>query len=233
VILKNNQRAPKPAVRAAGFTLLEVLLAMVISAVIAVMAYQALDGATRGAERTNDAFEEINQLDRVWQVMSADMRNVLQPDGKNIVFQGESLKSPGDDVEQMLLLFKRRGWVNFSNLPRSDLQLVSYRVAEGKLWRDFMPEFNRELIDIEMEEDAFHQQLLANVEDVQLRFLHLGLVAANGKSVLENNDFSERWLKTWPDPTQQAAVGLPLAIEVTISVKGVGSSVRLFSFPEQ
>ena len=217
----------------AGFTLLEVLLAMVISAVIAVMAYEALDGATRGAERTNQAFEEINQLDRVWQTISADMRNVLPPDGGNIVFQAESLKSPGDDAEQTLLLFKRRGWVNFSNLPRSDLQLVSYRLAEGKLWRDFMPEFNRELVDIEMEEDAFHQQLLDNVEDVQLRFLHLGLVASNGKSVLQNNDYSEKWLETWPDATQPAAVGLPLAIEITITVKGVGPSVRLFSFPEQ
>jgi len=45
------------------------------------------------------------------------------------------------------LLFKRRGWVNFSNLPRSDLQLVSYRVEDGKLWRDFLPERNLELAE--------------------------------------------------------------------------------------
>ena len=220
-------------IRLQGFTLLEVLLAMVISALIALMAYQALDGATRGAERTNAAFEEINRIDRAWQIIGTDMRNVLQPDGRNTVFQGDSLQAAGGDADQMLLLFKRRGWVNFSNLPRSDLQLVSYRLAEGKLWRDFMPDFNRELARIDMEDDAYHQLLLEDVEDVQLRFLHLGIITSEGKSALQGTEFTKKWLETWPDTTQQGTAGLPLAVEVSITLKGVGPSARLFSFPEQ
>jgi general secretion pathway protein J len=219
--------------QARGFTLLEVLLAMVISALIALMAYESLDGATRGAERTNEALDAINRIDRTWQIIGADLRNVLQPDGKKTVFQGDSLHAAGGDAEQMLLFFKRRGWVNFSNLPRSDLQLVSYRIEEGKLWRDFMPEFNRELIDIDMEREAYHQLLLEDVEDVQLRFLHLGLISMNGKSVLEGTEFSEKWVETWPDTSQQVKAGLPLAVEISITLKGVGPSARLFSFPEQ
>nr|WP_324259850.1 type II secretion system minor pseudopilin GspJ [Cellvibrio fontiphilus] len=218
-----------------GFTLLEVLIALVISALIAVMAFQSLDAADKGAQRTNEVLEEINRLDRAWQIIAADLRHIQPPlaSDRNALFQGESLRSSGENADQPVLYFKRRGWVNFANLPRSDLQLVSYRVAEGKLWRDFMPEYNRELADIDMEEDALHQLLLENVDDLQLRFLHQGIITSRGKSALEGREFADDWLQQWPDSSLQGAVGLPLAVEITIDVKGVGPSARLFALPEQ
>jgi general secretion pathway protein J len=181
---------------------------------------------------------EINRLDRAWQLIATDLRHVIPPSGAdiNVVFQAESLRSSGENADQLILLFKRRGWVNFSNLPRSDLQIVGYRVVEGKLWRDFAPERNLELSDLDLEdEDGFHQLLLEDVEDVQLRLLHQGAVTSKGKSALEGNEFSDDWLQKWPDNNQQgaSAQNLPLAIEITIELKGVGSSVRLFALPEQ
>lgn len=218
-----------------GFTLLEVLIALVISALVAVMAFQSLDAADKGAQRTNEVLDEINRLDRAWQLIAADLRHVQAPiaSDRNSLFVGESLRSSGENADQMVLFFKRRGWVNFANLPRSDLQLVSYRVEEGQLWRDFMPEYNRELTDIDMEDDAKHMLLLENVDDLQLRFLHQGIVSSRGKSALEGREFSADWLQEWPDAQQQSAQGLPLAVEITIDIKGVGPSVRLFALPEQ
>ncbi|MEN0039363.1 MAG: type II secretion system minor pseudopilin GspJ [Cellvibrio sp.] len=222
---------------ARGFTLLEVLIALVISALIAAMAFESLNAADNGAKRTNDVLNEINRLDRAWQIIGADLRHVIPPAAadKNAIFQADSLRSSGEDADQMVLLFKRRGWVNFSNLPRSDLQMVGYRVEEGKLWRDFLPERNLELSDIDMEDDSLHQLLLEDVEDIQLRFLHQGAISSKGKSVLEERDFSDNWLQKWPENTQQGATAqdLPLAVEITIELKGVGTSVRLFAMPEQ
>lgn len=216
---------------------MEVLIALVISALIAAMAFESLTAADEGATRTNEVLAEINRIDRAWQIIAADLRHVLPPAtaDKSTVFQAESLKSSGEDADQMLMLFKRRGWVNFTNLPRSDLQLVSYRVEEGKLWRDFLPERNIELADIDLEDDAYHQLLLEDVEDVQLRFLHQGAISSKGKGALEDREFSESWLQSWPENTQQGAssMDLPLAVEITIELKGVGSSVRLFAMPEQ
>ena len=232
-----QQQFPQLPRQARGFTLLEVLIALVITALIAVMAFESLNAADNGATRTNEVLTEINRIDRAWQIIAADLRHVIPPANadKNTVFQAESLKSSGADSDQMLLLFKRRGWVNFSNLPRSDLQLVSYRVEEGKLWRDFMPEHNLELSDIDLEDDATHQLLLDGVEDVQLRLLHQGAISSKGKSMLDDREFSKDWLQKWPDNTQQgaSALDLPLAIEITIELKGVGNSVRLFAMPEQ
>ena len=233
MILKrpNNQRRTGPQ----GFTLLEVMIALVITALIAVMAFAALDSADKGAVRTNEVLDEINRLDRAWQIIAADLRHVQSPlaNDQNALFQGESLRSSGEHADQAVLFFKRRGWVNFANLPRSDLQLISYRVEEGRLWRDFMPEYNRELNDIDMEDDAFHQLLLENVDDLQLRFLHQGIIGSKGKSALEGREYSDDWLQQWPDTSMRGTGGLPLAVEITIDLKGVGPSVRLFALPEQ
>ncbi len=213
-----------------GFTLLEVLVAMVITAIIGVMAFKSFDGAADASEETQRVLEEINRLDRAWQSLGNDLFHVLPVDG-NTPFQGESLKSQGKDSSQMLLLFKRGNWVNFANRPRSDIQLVSYRIEEGKLIRDFIPEANRPVSEIDMERQAFHQLLLEGVEDVQLRFLYTEMVASEGKSVLQGNDYSEGWLPLWPDTSRSGAAGIPLALEVTIQLEGVGPSVRLFTFP--
>ena len=221
-----------------GFTLLEVMIALVISALIAVMAFESLNAADNGSRRTNEVLAEINRLDRAWQIIAADLRHVIPPAAadRNTVFQAESLRSSGEDADQLVLMLKRRGWVNFSNLPRSDLQMVGYRVVDGKLWRDFAPERNLELADVDLEDDdGFHQLLLEDVEDLQLRLLYQGAIASRGKSVLEERDSSDDWLHKWPDNNQQGASAqdLPLAVEITIELKGVGSSVRLFAMPEQ
>lgn len=218
-----------------GFTLLEVMIALVISALIAVMAFQSLDSADRGAARTNQVLDEINRIDRAWQIIATDLRHVVVPveNDPKWIFKAEELTGSASDGDQTLLTFKRRGWVNFANRPRSDMQLVAYRILDGTLWRDFAPEYNRELGDIDLEDDdGFHQVLLENVEDVKMRFLHQGLITSRGKSALEGREFSDDWLEDWPDPVS-GAVGVPLAIEITINIKGVGSSVRLFALPEQ
>lgn len=231
----NSVRLSQRQFQQQGFTLLEVMIALVISALIAAMAFESLDAADEGATRTNEVLAEINRLDRAWQIIAADLRHVIPPD-RNAIFQAESLRSSGENADQLVLLFKRRGWVNFSNLPRSDLQIVSYRVEDGKLWRDFSPERNWELADIDLEdEDGFHQLLLEDVEDFQLRMLFQVAIASKGKSVLEGREYSDDWLQKWPDNSQPSATAqyLPLAVEITIKLKGVGSSVRLFAMPEQ
>jgi general secretion pathway protein J len=108
-------------------------------------------------------------------------------------------------------------------------------VEDGKLWRDFLPERNLDLSDIDMEDDSFHQLLLEDVEDLQIRLLHQGAISSKGKSVLDDRKFSDDWLQKWPENTQQGASAqdLPLAIEITLQLKGVGSIARLFAMPEQ
>jgi len=109
---------------------------------------------------------------------------------------------------------------------------VSYRVDQGHLIRDFVPDINRDINDIDFERDGLAITLLTDVEDVQLRFLSAGLINANGESQLSGNDYTRSWLPLWPDVGQGDPAQLPLAVEIRIELKGVGESVRLFSFAE-
>jgi general secretion pathway protein J len=219
-----------------GFTLLEMVVAIALSALVAAMAYESFDGASRNAERTRDVLNEVNKLDKAWQLIGQDMRNIvpLSPllASPQLKFEAASLKSKGKDSFQVVMLFARRGWVNPLGRVRSDLQQVNYRVAEGKLWRDYLPERNMPLENIDFERDSFHQLLLEKVTDIQLRFLSDAHIKAEGKGVLEGSEYSKNWEPIWPPVNATGASAMPVALEITIELEGVGSSVRLFEIPQ-
>lgn len=212
------------------------MIALAIAAIIATMSYQAIEGATGGAERTRTVMAEINQVDRTWQIISADMRQVLKPEvgprGMRFAFKAESLGRRGEDVEQVLMSFSRRGWINPMERLRSDLQQVSYRLTEGKLWRDYLPERNVPVDDLDFEDAALHQLLLEGVIDVQLRFLSAELVQQRGPIILGGLDYSRDWEPVWPRSEQVGQATMPVAVEITIEVEGMGISARLFELTQ-
>lgn len=209
------------------------IIAVAISAVVAAMAYESLAGASNNAQRTREILQDINALDKAWQIIGQDMRNILPTVPPNkVIFKAASLTTKGKDSFQIIMQFGRRGWINPMGRMRSDLQQVNYRIAEGKLIRDYLPERNKPLDEINFEKEALHQVLLENVTDVQLRFLTDSYLRANGKSALEGQDYSNNWSPAWPPLTQNSDTGIVLAIEITIEIEGVGRSVRLYEYPQ-
>jgi general secretion pathway protein J len=247
-----------------GFTLIEMIVAVALSAMVATMAYQSFEGASRNAGRIREVLNTTNKLDKTWQIIAKDIRNILPPGsgqvrnppptnnpsstpgGKgggpppnpNVVqappvpalFQAASLKVKGGESLQVLMQFTLRGWVNPLGRLRSDLQHVSYRIDEGKLIRDFIPERNEKQDELDFERQGIHQTLISGVTDVQLRFLSKGRIASDGKSTLEGEDYSERWEPTWPPLDNPNAGDIPIAVEITLEING-GRSVRLFELP--
>lgn len=225
------------------------VIAIALSALVAAMAYESFDGASRNAERTREVLDEVNKLDKAWQLIGQDMRNIvpLNPALPNtqVRFEAASQKTKGNDTFQVVMVFARRGWVNPLGRMRSDLQQVNYRVAEGKLWRDYLPERNLPLENIDFERDSLHQLLLDGVADVQVRFLSEAHIKANGKSVLEGNEYTKTWEPTWPplnSSTGNSSAGsngasagsaMPVALEMTIELEGGNRSVRLFEIPQK
>ena len=224
--------------REAGFTLLEMVIAIALSALVAAMAYESFDAASRNAGRTRELISDVGKLDKAWQLIGQDMRNILpinaQAPSPQTRFEASSLKTKGKNSFQVLMLFARSGWINPLGRVRSDLQQVNYRIAEGKLWRDYLPERNIPLETIDFERESLHQLLLDNVTDVQLRFLSPALIKSGGKSVLEGSDYTNNWEPTWPPLNAGSAGGLmPIAVEITIEIEGVGRSAKLFEIPQR
>jgi general secretion pathway protein J len=217
----------------AGFTLLEVVVAIGISVSIATLSYQALSAASTGAERSAEVMDEINRLDRAWQIIGADLRHVLPPEAgltePRFLFVAESLSGDAE-ARQRLMRFTRRGWINPLERLRSDIQELRYRVEEGRLWRDYRPMRNLPYDEYNFEDEALQQLLLEGVKDIQLRFLSAALINRRGASALEGTEYSRDWAGLWPDPDQQmqGAMQLPLAVEISIELEELGVSTRLF-----
>jgi general secretion pathway protein J len=194
-----------------GFTLIEVLVAITIMAIIATLTGQALHTATTSSDATNDAVKRLSSVDRTWTLIEADLRNALP---RAIVpSMGEPIPAliANRSSDYWLRVF-RGGVVNPLHAPRSELIRIGYRLTDNVLWRDTW--VNIASMD---ERDALKQKLMTNVKDVVIRVL------SNTATSLAAGP----WLQDWP-ASGVAANMLPRALEVTIQTEDYGEMKRLF-----
>lgn len=224
--------------RARGFTLIEVVIALAITAVIMTFSYQAFNIAANSATATAEVMEQINRLDRTWQILGKDLRHLLAPidasDDATIVtgvrrpFLGAS--THGDTAgDQLVLQLTRSGWLNPMNRPRSDIQQVIYRLTDGVLWRDYRPERNFVIEDWLFTEDLIRQEMLTGVSHIELRFLSATRAQQQGTGVLTGDDYSRDWDEVWPASSSAGVdTSLPIAVLVRIELENGLTGERLY-----
>lgn len=127
-----------------GFTLIEVMIAMAILAMLGLASASVFQQMTR-AERTSVAHHErLSELQRAFVVLERDVRQMVARQihtfEANNNFQSGVLFVHHDkgllDSEDDGILFVRGGWFNPNAIfPRAELQKVGYRLREGVLER--------------------------------------------------------------------------------------------------
>ena len=121
---------------AAGFTLIEVLLAMAITGLIAVMAYAGLTTAMNAASRHEETVRRVGDIQTAVSWIARDLRqsvdrSILDANGD----QQPALLGTLDD--ESVLELTHTGWDNPRGQRRSALQRVRYRLdSEGNVWRE-------------------------------------------------------------------------------------------------
>ena len=117
----------------AGFTLVEVLIAMAIIALISVVAYTGLSSALSGAESLRGASERTYDINQTWALLSRDLRQVVN---RPIVDEfGQVVPALlGGEMAREPLALTRAGWHNSSAAPRSTLQRVRWWLEDERLW---------------------------------------------------------------------------------------------------
>ncbi len=206
-----------------GFTLIEVMVAIGIFALISIAAYQLLTAAMQNSQALEISSEKMAELQRGMLRLEQDIdqfafrRTRDQFGDVSPLFKGESmLGDSGSYIE-----FTRSGWRNPAGLPRSDLEHVIYLLDEGTLWR-----YSWFYLDRDHEEADLKRPLIRGIEQLKFKFLKAessdlqgGSPASQG-SILKSGQWQEQWAVTTFDDGKN----IPRAVSVEFDF---GEGVKL------
>jgi len=194
----------------AGFTLLELLVALAIFSLLAVMAYNGLKVVLNQQAEVELQADALAELQKVYLLMQRDIEQAVPRPVRN---------EYGDEqpalIGEATLQLTRGGWSNPAGYQRSTLQRVGYAYEDGQLVR-----YSWTVLDLAQDSEPLRQPLVKDVEDMMLRYL------------AEDNS----WVDQWPNPLvagqpQASNTALPRAVEVTLDHEKFGTLVWLFRLP--
>ena len=190
-----------------GFTLLEIIIAVGIFAVVSALAYGGLNTILRSSEKTQEASAQLESLQLAMSVIQQDLSQITDRPVRNEYGEKEAaILSPG--TFGRLISFTRRGWKNPADRPRSTLQRVAYLLEDDKLIREYWPQ-----LDAAPGVETIKLPLLDDITEIKFRFL----------------DRNKQWKNQWPPLTAtKKVIPPPLAVEITLITKNWGAIPRLF-----
>jgi general secretion pathway protein J len=206
----NSRMKPVP-----GFTLVEILIAMALFAIISVITYTTLTSAINVSNHTSEVAQRLADIQRVLMLMERDLVQMAP----RPVFDEYGEEQPAfliSDLSNEGFEFTRGGYQNPARLNRSLLKRVAYEVRNDELYRKTWQVLDRAT----QTEPEFEESLMKGVT----RF--------------EVSVYDDKWVEKWPsersDGQQQpvpdalpAAVRLFMEVEdygrFTVMIPGVGS----------
>ena len=215
--------------RPCGFTLVELLVALFITAILFAMGYGALSQALSNRQEVEEQSARLTAIQQAVRVMEQDIELMQPRPARDLLGNGyedplvASLNAlagaagaqAGSSAARQgpaLVSFTRGGWANPAGLPRGELQRVAYLLRDGKLIRQHLP-----VLDGTAATEVQERELLDQVEALSFRFMDEGMV----------------WSAAWPTPAMQGLPqpallrARPVAVEITLKLKDVGLLTRI------
>ncbi|MDD7805223.1 MAG: type II secretion system minor pseudopilin GspJ [Endozoicomonas sp. (ex Botrylloides leachii)] len=169
-----------------GFTLLELMIAIFIFAMVSMAAYRLLDSATQIQRVADDLLGASDKLAQTQAIIEADMLQIA-PRPIRTEFGDTELAICTPYKNGFLIEFTRYGWKNTLSRNRSDLQRVAYGFEQGVLERYYWTELDRA-----PEPRRIKQSILKDIRSIRFQFL----------------DQENKWHSYWPpvQPSQRYAI---------------------------
>lgn len=209
--MRMDWRCCKSGMRAScGFTLLELLVALAIFAIVAVLAYGGLGTVLDQRILTEESAERLAELQKTYLIVQRDIEQLV-PRAIRDEFGDEQAAISGAAQFQLT----RGGWRNPLNNPRSSLQRVGYALQEQQLIR-----YSWLVLDRAQDSEPREQVLATGIDSISVRYL----------------DIDDSWQEQWP-PELVTGSGerppdeLPRAVEMTLEHEHYGEIRWLFQLP--
>ncbi len=195
--------------RTQGFTLIEIMVAVAIFSVMAMLAWGAMSQSLENADMLTERMQRLQAIQRTFRTLGADLTQAAPRPVRNELGDGLSPAVLSSLSGDFAIELSHGGWGNPVGLPRGTLQRSAYRIEDGKLVR-----YHWNVLDRTYGNEAITAVLLEDVEALLFRFF----------------DDSGESYEVWPP--QFAAGGgnmlaRPRAVEIVLSLPDEGEMTRL------
>ncbi len=197
--------------RGGGFTLLELLVAVAIFAIVAAAAYGGLSVVLSSDAKLDEHSHALSKLQLSLQLIQRDLLQASPRSARDQYGDTELAFVSGPAPERLFSL-TRAGWPNPAGLPRSDLARVAYSLDGDQLLRLSWPQLDRA-----PGTKPTSTVILDGVDTVDLRYM----------------DTEGTWHDQWPPlgASPDTARRPPKAVELVIEHSRWGRVRRLFGLP--
>ena len=207
----------------AGFTLIEVMVAMFIAAIMLALGYSAINQAAKERDNLNTKQARITEIQRGMRVVAQDFAQMIARTARDNEGGGNIQPAVlATNKDNTLITFSRAGWSNPAGVQRPAEQRVRYRFIDESLVREHWLS-----VDPALNAEPRQRVLLTKVKSIEIRFL---------------DPVSRNWREDWPAATSvsgpvnpsnidQLLRTRPIAIELTIVLEDWGRVQRLFEIP--
>lgn len=195
---------------------MELLVAIAVFSVLAIMSYGTLSNVLMAQRQTGEAAKNLHRIQQAMLNMERDLLQIVNRPIRDEY--GERVNTVlGDEFGKIRLEFTRTGYPNPNLAPRSYLQRISYAMPEDeehKLYRYVWPSLDRGI-----EQEPRKLLLLDDVEELVVRFY--------------DNQGEEQ--AKWPPDSSAGTLPtydvMPRAIKIVVKTKRMGEIWRLFEVP--
>jgi general secretion pathway protein J len=223
----------KSASKQQGFTLIEVLIAMALTVVVASIAYSGLSAVLDSLDQTRQAMNRTSELSKALRMISRDVNQSVNRSIRDELGFTEPAMIGGDSYRGMLGL-TRSGWMSMGSTPRSHLERVYYYLDDNTLYR-----MRSTVLDRSYRLDPDNPTvpgdgavaMLEGVTRFDVVFLSPELISSLPSRPNDGTLDTSRWLRDWGvegTPNQE----LPVALEIRLTIDGLGDMERVYVLPQ-
>jgi general secretion pathway protein J len=192
-----------------GFTLIEVVIALTVFAILGTMAFSGLNAILKWQTDLDDQSRQLLAVQMTMKYMERDFNQVIL---RSIRDQYGDTQPAFFASEENILDLTHSGWRNPAGLSRSAIQRISYQIDE----EDNLVRYSWNRLDGALTEDAREVMLVEGIEEIDWQFIS------------QQDEQLDQWPPLNADPN---FTGLPAAVAVTFNVKPFGEISRIFTLP--